>query len=584
MPNNLPYPFDFYRLIFKEDYLHFGYWSDSPEITLEQAQENLFKLIIKHIPNKSLKILDVGCGLGNSSFRLAQMGHEVVGIAPSSPLIELAFLKYRSKNLTFINCGFLEYADRIKDENLRFDILLFQESLQYLRPLDRVFAVSREILKHKGRIVLCDEILNDTRIKEMTAVHPLKDIKSALLENGFCIKKIADIGKNVSPTCDQIISRLKKNSEHLAERDEGGYVNLLEGWKNQRDWYQSSQFSYIVMNIFKDDIYLKACEEGDEKDILPLFNEVFQKNRTLDHWNWKYGNNPCGCGVAAVAVDFSGNIAGHLSAYPVSFFSRFSDSGSFVALQAGDVMTLKSFRNIGIGTTSILSRINDYFSNKFCIDRYPFFYGFNTGNMRKFAERYLGYEYIDIVPFYTLSRYPLIQSGIRRLKRLFLEKIRIKEINTPDSDLDNFFEKTCLDYGMITIRDHKYLKWRYFEHPDNRYFMYGMYFRGRLSGWAVFRKKGTMMIMGDFMFEKLIVNKIRLLLESVFEDHPEVTEISAWCSHSPQWCGHGLLSAGFQLGNQPDNLAPCFNIFDKAFTKNFFQDNFYYTMGDSDLF
>ena len=583
MQDDLPYPFDIYMKVFQGDHLHFGYWPQGVDATLEQAQENLFELILRHIPSSPARILDVGCGLGESACRLAGMGHEVSALAPSGSLIELARRKYSHENLRFVHSGFLEYAGEYAEKKF-FDILLFQESLQYLSPLDRVFSLCRKLLTPKGRIVLCDETLNDPDLREMTAVHPLKEIKASLLENGFCIKKIADIGKNVSPTCDRIISRLEQKRKELEKYDQQGYEDLLAGWRNQKKWYAGSQFSYTVMNVYKDMFFLKPYQEGDEERIVPLFNEVFNAQRRIKHWTWKYENNPCGRGVAALAVDSSSNIAGHLSAYPVRFFSLIPGSESFVALQAGDVMTSRACRNIGLGPTSILSRVNDYFSDRLCSGRYPFFYGFNTGNMRKYSERYLGYEYIDPVPFYTLQRCTDFEPGWKRWSRRFFERVNLKKINQPDAELDVFFDSVAADYEMIAVRDQRYLQWRYFDSPDSVYCMYGLYFAGRLSGWAVFKENGDELIMGDFLFGKQSINRLGYLLEHVFRAHPEAGYISAWCSPNPQWCSQGLLNAGFQPGKQPDNLAPCFNIFDSTFSIDFFQRGFYYTMGDSDLF
>lgn len=34
--------------------------------------------------------------------------------------------------------------------------------------------------------------------------------------------------------------------------------------------------------------------EGDEQKINDLFNNIFNKTRTLDHWNWEFNKNPKG--------------------------------------------------------------------------------------------------------------------------------------------------------------------------------------------------------------------------------------------------------------------------------------------------
>ncbi len=37
---------------------------------------------------------------------------------------------------------------------------------------------------------------------------------------------------------------------------------------------------------------IRSYEEGDENQILDLWQEVFQGKRSLEHWCWKFKNNP----------------------------------------------------------------------------------------------------------------------------------------------------------------------------------------------------------------------------------------------------------------------------------------------------
>ena len=108
----LPEPFNFYRLILDSDHLHFGFWPEnSPNLTLEEAQERMFERLFIHFPDPPATVLDVGCGLGFSAYKLSQKGYYVTAIAPSKELIDYASENYGKSNIDFHAAGFLDNND-----------------------------------------------------------------------------------------------------------------------------------------------------------------------------------------------------------------------------------------------------------------------------------------------------------------------------------------------------------------------------------------------------------------------------------------------------------------------------------------
>ena len=77
-----PAPYNFYRFITGGDYLHFGYWPEDETENVEDiidAQKKLSNIITSFIPKQAGRVLDVGCGLGQTAIELAQGGNKVVG-------------------------------------------------------------------------------------------------------------------------------------------------------------------------------------------------------------------------------------------------------------------------------------------------------------------------------------------------------------------------------------------------------------------------------------------------------------------------------------------------------------------------
>jgi 2-polyprenyl-3-methyl-5-hydroxy-6-metoxy-1,4-benzoquinol methylase len=208
----LPEPFNLYRLILDSDHLHFGFWPENfPNLTLEEAQERMFERLFVHFPDPPATVLDVGCGLGLSAYNLSQKGYHVTAISPSEVLINYAQKNYGKGNIDFHVAGFLDNNDSDLMSK-KYDVILFQESLQYLNPLDSIFKKARSLLKPKGSVIIGDEICQDKSIKKETAVHLLKDVVTGLFENGFRITVNEQIGKNV-----HVITLYKNSRKILSE-------------------------------------------------------------------------------------------------------------------------------------------------------------------------------------------------------------------------------------------------------------------------------------------------------------------------------------------------------------------------------
>jgi SAM-dependent methyltransferase len=585
----IPAPLNIYSLILNSDHLHFGYWpEDKPELSLEQAQEVMFAKLEGLLPKQPVKILDVGCGLGFSAFLLARKGYEVCAIAPSQELIDYARNHYVSEGIEFWVADFMDQklAERQKGQ---FDVLFFQESLQYLHPLEEVFENASLYLKHNGRLIISDEMSRDRDLRNKTSVYCVHDVIIMLSEHKYAIKSIDSVGKNVEKTCAEILSRIDEHQKDILsvidDKDiKTSIRDLLVGWGHQQEWYASRKFDYILLSAVKDDISMQAYAQGDEQKILSLFHQVFHSDRTLEQWNWEFLYNPFGKLNIALAKSPDQEIAAHFSAYPVPMYWQDHPDGQvFLTAQAGDTMTNPAYRGRGLGKTSVLSRLARYFFSKFCFDQYPFIYGFNTGNIKKFGQRYLGYEYIRPVPYIVLNREDKSELGRLSFKdKIF---ISVHREHKAHQELDTFFNTVCTDYQMLIKRDSRYLQWRYFDCPDVDYYFFSIRKLGKIIGWMVFVHKGKKLIWGDSLFQRKHTKYVKYTLGYIWNHYfQDVQTIEGWCSPHPDWWFQALRDVGFQVVSEPNDLTPCFKIFDRSFSVQIFEQQLYYTLGDSDLF
>lgn len=102
--------------------------------------------IASQLAAESITMLSVGCGSGELEDHLTELGHAVVGLDLSHPMLKRASRK---------GLKMLVEADarRLPFGAVRFDLVMIMESIGYL-DLDEVFKEARRVLKNGGRLLI----------------------------------------------------------------------------------------------------------------------------------------------------------------------------------------------------------------------------------------------------------------------------------------------------------------------------------------------------------------------------------------------------------------------------------------------
>ncbi len=104
--------------------------------------------------HRSLNILEVGCGNGWLSAKLAELpAVKVTGLDPNGIEIEQARRVFNKPNLKFINGTFSR--DMFKTDT-KFDVVIFAASIQYFPSLNNVLEDAFALLSAAGRIHILD--------------------------------------------------------------------------------------------------------------------------------------------------------------------------------------------------------------------------------------------------------------------------------------------------------------------------------------------------------------------------------------------------------------------------------------------
>jgi hypothetical protein len=512
-------------------------------------EKRISDLILNYLPAAPASIVAVGLGRADvcsTNFRSA--GYQIFPYsfsdAQTSSRIEQGHdgMRYYPKDL---------WSDKGSDSiPPQHNAILFCGFPSGLNSFSSVFKEAREFLKERGLVLICHG-MNDNPLmgKEPVPRYP-GEVIASLYESGFSI------------LCNEWI---------------------LEGVRTRGDQEKQSRKSWHFVVGKKNGAFVRGYQEGDETDILTMFKEVFNVNRNLEHWYWKFRDNPFGAYRIAEAFAEDGTLAGHYSGYPVPFHT--STGKEFLSYQIGDIMTRPGFRQVGLATTSVLGRIADYFHHRFCLGTVPFMYGFVAGNHKRFGERFLRYRYLHEIPYHVLNPSELRLSAKEKMS-LLLAGCSVKEVTETTREFDVFFHEASEGYGILVKRDASYLKWRYLDCPESLHTLVAVRCFGKLVGWSVFSKRRDTLIWGDALFRKTIsVRTVKRMLAYVLRYYfPGVARIEGWFSPEPHWWTNLLREIGFRLTDEPNRLVSGVTIFDRSFSLECIKKDFYYAMGDSDLF
>lgn len=120
----------------------------NPLIALE---ENITLDLIGDVKNQ--RVLDVGCGTGRYCELLAKRGAKVVGIDPSSKMLECAKRKITPDCRFELRLGKIEDAD-FPDNH--FDLIVSALTVGHIPVLEPVIRMVSRVIRNRGRLIVSD--------------------------------------------------------------------------------------------------------------------------------------------------------------------------------------------------------------------------------------------------------------------------------------------------------------------------------------------------------------------------------------------------------------------------------------------
>lgn len=327
------------------------------------------------------------------------------------------------------------------------------------------------------------------------------------------------------------------------------------------------------MEILDGKYTLRPFQPGDEESVLDLWETAFKSKMSLDLFHWKYLENPYWESMM-LCVTKASRVVTFYGGIPFRFQYR---KGEADVVQLMDIMSHPDHRSDRIFAKTA-NRFMDVYLRS---GKLVLMYGFPGEFHFSIGARIFNYEKISDVSYLKISIRDLLQ-----LEQVSGSIALVQDIDSQASFIDDLWQRCKGDYPFSIVRDSRFVKWRYFDHPEKRYDMFHFYTHGDATtqGYGVFSIKGEKAFLVDILlpdspgfFREFMASMGHYLSDS------GVDTIETWLP-----AGHFLssqaLSCGFNLEPEPIGFIPTIALFDHSPGKEWVRSCLYYTMGDGDLF
>ncbi|NRA97215.1 MAG: GNAT family N-acetyltransferase, partial [Planctomycetes bacterium] len=206
------------------------------------------------------------------------------------------------------------------------------------------------------------------------------------------------------------------------------------------------------------DVVISLYRDGDDEEILRVFNRVFGDGRTLDEWRWLYHGNPEGLQTHLARFE-NGEVVSEFCAIPRRV--KLPDGPALFG-EVVDSYTDPSYRK-GLKRRGPFASAGEWFAQTFGrYDRDVIMYGLPTPANFRIGQRFLGYTHVEEVDMLFRKLGPGEVEPVG-------SECHVTRVDRFSEDVNDLYRRVEPAHECIVVRDTRYLNWRYADRPDVAY-------------------------------------------------------------------------------------------------------------------
>ncbi len=332
------------------------------------------------------------------------------------------------------------------------------------------------------------------------------------------------------------------------------------------------------------EIAIRAFEPGDEAGVLACHNRVFASGahatapRTPQLWRWKFLENPAQRVQQMLAVHRDQGVVGVYASLPVAI--TLGGRRTF-ATQAVDHCVRPEWLRHG-GEPGLFARLGQAFLERWLgtnDDQAPLIYGLPGVGWRS-GSRHLGWQ---IARDWDVTFRELAPGAA---VRPCPASLCVTTVGRFGADVDQLFAQLEPELGVTTVRDHRYLNWRYADHWERRYVLYECRERhsGALRAIAVYGVGDLLRPHTSYVVDWLVgpddheaMTCLLAAAESRAMEDGTGMVCSVWNHMDPRFLR--MQEHGYRVRGTPWFVAILSAVYDTIY----FRDRWFFTLGDCDL-
>ena len=188
---------------------------------------NLFEI------KKGMKVLDIGCGTGNFSIKLAKRGCKVSGIDTSDKMLILAREKAEKENIPISYYNMNVYDLNFSDQY--FDAVFSMVTFEFIKDISKAIIEVFRVCKNKGQIMIgtinreskwgklyTSKEFQENTVFKYAQLRNIEDFKKQMSKNIFATKECLYIPPDIK---EEEISMQKE--EELSKIERPGFFCVL---------------------------------------------------------------------------------------------------------------------------------------------------------------------------------------------------------------------------------------------------------------------------------------------------------------------------------------------------------------------